>query len=88
MRSKAAIRGLGGTLQEGILTLPRAEMQGLERLLLAAYGAHMMHVTFVGKSLLVGDEVAELIVEYAASLARSGGADMLTPTENRARNAN
>lgn len=34
-----------------------------------------MHLTFVGKSLLVGDEVAELVVEYAAMLARSGGAD-------------
>ncbi|WP_104176432.1 hypothetical protein [Cryobacterium sp. Y50] len=35
----------------------------------------MMNLTFVGKSLLVGDEVAELVVEYAAMLARSGGVD-------------
>ena len=35
----------------------------------------MMNLTFVGKSFLVGDEVAELVVEYAATLARSGGAD-------------
>ena len=35
----------------------------------------MMNLTFVGKTLLVGDEVAELVVEYAATLARSGGAD-------------
>lgn len=54
--------------------------QGLERLLLAAYGAHMMHVTFVGRTLLVGDEVAELIVEYAAALARCGGADTVRLT--------
>ncbi|WP_104131116.1 hypothetical protein [Cryobacterium sp. M91] len=35
----------------------------------------MMNLTFVNKSLLVGDEVAELVVKYAATLARSGGAD-------------
>lgn len=40
----------------------------------------MMHLTFVGKSLLVGDEVAELIIEYAAALARLGGADTVRLT--------
>jgi hypothetical protein len=35
----------------------------------------MMHVTFSEKSLLVGDEIAELLLEYAAALARTGGAD-------------
>jgi hypothetical protein len=35
----------------------------------------MMHLTYSDKDLLVGDEVARLIVEYAASLARDGSAD-------------
>jgi hypothetical protein len=35
----------------------------------------MMHLTYAEKSLLVGDEVAELVIEYAAALARNGGAD-------------
>jgi hypothetical protein len=35
----------------------------------------MMNLTFVGKSLLVGDEAAEIVIEYAATLARFGGAD-------------
>ncbi|WP_146071572.1 hypothetical protein [Cryobacterium sp. Y50] len=67
--------GWAARCRREFFTLPRAEKQGLERLLLAAYGAHMMHVTFVGRTLLVGGEVAELIVEYAAALARCGGAD-------------
>jgi hypothetical protein len=35
----------------------------------------MMHVTFSDKTLLVGDEIAQLLLEYAAALARTGGAD-------------
>jgi hypothetical protein len=35
----------------------------------------MMHVTFSDQSLLVGDEIAELVIEYAAALTRTGGAD-------------
>lgn len=35
----------------------------------------MMHITFTNKSLLVGDEIARLVIEYAAALARNGGAD-------------
>ncbi|MCU1542257.1 MAG: hypothetical protein JWM50_122 [Microbacteriaceae bacterium] len=35
----------------------------------------MMHLTYAEKSLLVGDEVAALVIEYAAALARTGGAD-------------
>jgi hypothetical protein len=35
----------------------------------------MKHLTFADKSLLVGDDVADLIVEYAAMLARAGDAD-------------
>lgn len=35
----------------------------------------MKHVTFAGKSLLVGDEVADLLMEYAALVASSGNAD-------------
>ena len=34
-----------------------------------------MNLTFDGKSLLISNEVAELVVEFAAALARSGGAD-------------
>lgn len=39
-----------------------------------------MILSFVGKSLLVGDEVAELVLEYAAALIRSGGADTVRLT--------
>ncbi|KGJ72408.1 hypothetical protein GY21_15510 [Cryobacterium roopkundense] len=35
----------------------------------------MMNLTFDGKSLLISNEVAELVVKFAAALARSGGAD-------------
>lgn len=35
----------------------------------------MKHVTFAEKSLLVGDEVADLLLEYAALVASSGNAD-------------
>ncbi len=35
----------------------------------------MKHVTFAEKSLLVGDEVADLLMEYAALVAASGQAD-------------
>lgn len=35
----------------------------------------MMHLTFSDKSLLLGKDAAELVVEYAAALARTGSAD-------------
>lgn len=35
----------------------------------------MQHLTVVDKSLLVGDEVAEVLLEYAALLGDSAGAD-------------
>jgi hypothetical protein len=35
----------------------------------------MMHLTYSEKDLLVGDEVARLIVDYAAALANNGKAD-------------
>jgi hypothetical protein len=35
----------------------------------------MKHVTFADKSLLVDDETADLLLEYAAALARRGEAD-------------
>jgi len=35
----------------------------------------MKHLTFGEKSLLVGDEVADLLLEYGAALARTGSAD-------------
>ena len=35
----------------------------------------MKHVTYSDKSLLVGDEAADLILEYAAAIANSGRAD-------------
>lgn len=35
----------------------------------------MKHVTFAEKSLLMGDEAADLVLEYAAMLARNGDAD-------------
>jgi hypothetical protein len=36
---------------------------------------NMMHLTFSDKSLLVGDEIARLVIEYAAALATAGRAD-------------
>jgi hypothetical protein len=38
----------------------------------------MMHMTFADKSLLIGDDVADLLVEYSAVLAEAGQADSLT----------
>jgi hypothetical protein len=35
----------------------------------------MKHVTFADKSLLIGDEVADLLMEYARLMASSGHAD-------------
>jgi hypothetical protein len=35
----------------------------------------MMNVTFSDQSLLMGDEIADLVIEYAAALTRTGGAD-------------
>lgn len=35
----------------------------------------MKHVTFADKSLLVGDEAADLVMKYAAALATAGRAD-------------
>ncbi len=35
----------------------------------------MKHLTFADKGLLVGDDVADLLLEYAALLARKGDAD-------------
>lgn len=40
----------------------------------------MKHVTYAEKSLLVGDEAADTITEYAALLARHGSADRVTLT--------
>ena len=38
----------------------------------------MMHVTFADKSLLVGDDVAGLLLEYATAIADRGRADQVT----------
>jgi hypothetical protein len=38
----------------------------------------MKHITYADKSLLVGDEAADTITEYAAALARHGSADTVT----------
>lgn len=38
----------------------------------------MKHVTYSDKSLLVGDEVADLLMEYAAQLGRMGQTDTVT----------
>lgn len=35
----------------------------------------MKHLTYAQKSLLVGDELADALLEYAAMVAASGGAD-------------
>lgn len=38
----------------------------------------MMHMTFADKSLLIGIDVADLLVDYSAVLAEAGQADSLT----------
>jgi hypothetical protein len=38
----------------------------------------MKHITYADKSLLVGDEAADTITEYAAVLAKHGSADTVT----------
>jgi hypothetical protein len=38
----------------------------------------MKHITYADKSLLVGDDAADTITEYAAALARHGSADTVT----------
>ncbi|NQX37141.1 hypothetical protein [Herbiconiux sp. VKM Ac-2851] len=38
----------------------------------------MKHITFAEKSLLVGDDAAEAITEYAAALAKHASADTVT----------
>jgi hypothetical protein len=38
----------------------------------------MKHVTFADKSLLVGDEAADLLTEYCAAVARAHTADTVT----------
>lgn len=38
----------------------------------------MKHVTFADKSLLVGDEAADLLTEYSAAVARNHTADTVT----------
>ena len=38
----------------------------------------MMHVTFADKSLLMGDDAAEVLLAYATALARAGEADQVT----------
>lgn len=38
----------------------------------------MKHVTYAEKSLLVGDEAADALVEYSAALAKRGDADAVT----------
>ncbi|WP_159602701.1 hypothetical protein [Agromyces humi] len=38
----------------------------------------MMRLTFADKSLLVGDDVADLLVEYSTALAEAGQADSVT----------
>lgn len=37
-----------------------------------------MHVTYSEKSLLVGDQAAELLMSYATVLGRTGGTDSVT----------
>jgi hypothetical protein len=43
-----------------------------------AYGAGMKHVTMADKSLLVGDDAADTLVEYAALIARLNSGDSVT----------
>ncbi|MGO4594568.1 hypothetical protein AB4Z18_12180 [Leifsonia sp. 2TAF2] len=38
----------------------------------------MKHVTYADKSLLVGDEAADLLMSYATALGQTGGTDAVT----------
>ena len=42
------------------------------------YGVGMKHVTYAEKSLLMGDEVADCLLEYARLLAEASHADTVT----------
>jgi hypothetical protein len=45
---------------------------------ISPYCVGMKHLTFANKGLLVGDDVADLVVEYATILAQRGSADAVT----------
>jgi hypothetical protein len=42
------------------------------------YARTMKHVTYAEKSLLIGDEAADLVLEYASELANAGASDTVT----------
>ena len=42
----------------------------------------MKHLTFADKSLLIGDDAADALLEYAAILAGQAKADNVTVNEN------
>ncbi len=42
------------------------------------YGEAMKHITFGDKSLLVGDQAADLMIEYASLLSSNGDSDTVT----------
>ena len=42
------------------------------------YGEHMKHITFGDKSLLVGDQATDLLLQYASLLASESNADTVT----------
>ncbi len=44
----------------------------------ATYGRPMKHVTFADKSLLMGDDAADALLEYARLIAETRGADSVT----------
>jgi hypothetical protein len=44
----------------------------------AAYGLTMKHVTYADKSLLVGDEAADTLLEYARLVAENHGVETVT----------
>jgi hypothetical protein len=46
--------------------------------IVSAYGVGMKHVMYAEKSLLMGDDVADAILEYARLLAEGGHADTVT----------
>lgn len=42
------------------------------------YGVRTRHVTYGDKRMLIGDEAAEVLLEYAAQVVRTGGGDSVT----------
>jgi hypothetical protein len=71
----AGRRGVGFRPIHAAVVAPRKPLSACGR---RRYRAYVKHVTFADKSILVDDQTADVILEYAALLARAGDADNVT----------